>query len=63
VNDSNSGFLSKPEDPENLALILSNLINTPQLEIDKLGVNGFNYILNNYDKHTIFKQWEKIINN
>ena len=63
VNDSNSGFLSKPEDPGNLALILSNLINTPQLEIDELGVNGFNYILNNYDEHTIFKQWEEIINN
>ena len=63
VNDSNSGFLSKPEDSVNLALIVSNLINTPQLEIDKLGVNGFNYILNNYNKHTIFKKWEKIINN
>ena len=62
LNDSMSGFLSKPEDSDDLASIIIDLINMPRQEIDKLGINGLNYILNNYDEHTIFKQWEKIIN-
>jgi hypothetical protein len=45
-----------------MASILIDLINMPQQEIDKLGDNGFNYVCNNYNEHTVFNQWEKIIN-
>ena len=59
---SKSGFLSKPKDSNDMASILIDLINMPQQEIDKLGVNGFNYVFNNYNEHTVFNQWDKIIN-
>ena len=62
LNASKSGFLSKPKDSNDMASILIDLINMPQQEIAKLGVNGFNYIFNNYNEHTVFNQWEKIIN-
>jgi glycosyltransferase involved in cell wall biosynthesis len=62
LHASKSGFLSKPKDSNDMASILIDLINMPQQEIDKLGDNGFNYVCNNYNEHTVFNQWEKIIN-
>lgn len=60
--NSKGGYLSKPEDPEHLALQIIKLINMSDYERDILGANGLNYIMNNFSENSVFKSWEKIIN-
>ena len=62
ILDSNGGYLSKPEDPEDLALQIIKLINMSDCKRDILGANGLNYVMNKFSENSVFKSWEKIIN-
>lgn len=60
--NSNAGFLSKPKDPNDLALKIIKLINLTDLEREKLGTNGLNFVKYNFSENSVYNQWEKIIN-
>lgn len=63
VRDSNSGFLVNPEDPYDMAMCILNLVKAPRLEIEKLGIKGYEYVLKNHNGKDVFEKWEQLVNN
>ena len=61
VQESNCGISVEPENPQAISEGLLKLINLPISEREKLGNNGFNYVLNYHDYSKLARQFIELI--
>lgn len=62
INESNSGLVTPPEDPEALAAAILHLASEKDLRL-RLGMNAREYVANNFSKEKILPKFEEVIQN
>ena len=61
INASNGGFLFETQNPNDLCDRLTRMIKLPIKERELMGMNGYNHVVENYEKSKVYARWEKII--
>ena len=61
INDGETGFLLKSNDPEHIAERIIEILNKPHL-LEKVSINAQKYVKENFNYKKTLKIWQKIIN-
>ncbi len=61
VKEANCGIAVEPENPQAIADAINKLINTPKEELEIMGKNGKNYVIENHDYKILAKRFLNII--
>ena len=62
INESKSGFAVPSEDKDGLLNAVKNMYKMPKIELNKMGLNGRQYYLNNFDFNQTLKRFNKLYN-
>lgn len=57
VGDANCGLTVAPEDPEAIARAILEFSKMPKTKLEKLGKNGYDYVIQNHDYKKLAKDF------
>lgn len=62
INKGQCGWVFRLKDEHDLSSKIESLISLSEKEKEKLGNNGYKYVLENYSEDIVYKEWEALIN-
>jgi len=60
IEDGETGFLLKSNDPKHIAEKIIELLNKPEL-LEKVSINAYNYVRENFSYGKILKSWKRLL--